>query len=406
MEYLYKPIFKALAFFSSDYRLTTICLAVLCLVGCGGDGSSSSFSSMTASASLGQIRNAEAVLLDTSLIPIGEPVELDATGRVIFDRPPGSGPFIVVVSGDADAEYFDEAVGNFLPFPAGQQLRAIIVDAQEEVAVTLFTELAVTIIENEVGGLPSATRSSVDAANELVRDEFLGGIEDILEPPTIVGSNLNILGEGLNDIHAAMLAAFAELASGQPTPALAIMEQLREDMRDGMFDSRLNGVPLANEVVDLSNLSTSLDGVFSSVVSEFGLSGLGVDDLQAVRDGRLSGQWRGAFEGTITVEGDSEQIPLTDVGITTAEEVPSIRNPGLATLQDELIADFVVGLAGELPGSTLENANFSIRSETLEQVTVDFSGRIRIPSQFFQGFFIPEIVSPFSLRIFFDRVSD
>lgn len=389
------------------YGLITILF--LLLASCGGGGGSSSsggsgFSTVTVSGSLGQFRNAEVRLFDGDLLQIGEPVELDANGIARFDRPPGAGPFLFEISGDADAEYYDESTQQYESFLPGQTLRAIIGSVQREVGVTLFTDIAVEQLENETGGIPSATVGRVDAVNESIRQIFLDGLDDITLPPTIVGSSSDSLGEDLDDMYAAMLAAYAELASGEPTPAIAMLNQLREDLSDGVFDSRQGMNPLVMEVVDLSDLPSSLDVVFADVVSKYGNSELDISDLQVIRDGELNGLWTVSFSGFVDFLNQRELIPLEIIDFNiTADEVPSFRNDNLESLEDELIADFVEGFTQGFPGSVLNSFSFNIRSESLSTVVVDFGGAITVPGQFVSGTFIPTSVLRFELDLFFDR---
>ena len=386
----------------SFLRTSLAVLGIASLIGCGGGGGgggggASGFSTVTVGGSLGQIRNAQVTLFDSDLVQIGDPVELDANGLARFDRPSGSGPFLFQIDGDFDAEYFDESTEDYEPFGPGQSLRAIIGSAQRNVGITLLTDIAVEQLSFEPGGLAAVTASRADAVNESIREIFLDGLDDITERPTIVGDDDDRLGEELEDIHAAMLAAYAELAEGGTAPALAILAQLREDMADGTFDSRLNGNPLVNEVVDLTNLQAELDTAFAEIVDEYGDSSLDVADLQAVRDGQLSGLWRAEFDGSVSLGRETERIPRTDLGIVPASEVPSLRNADLEDLEDELATELTFGLVQELPGAQLQDVDVDIRSEDLSEVEVRIRGEVFWPAE--------GVTFDFVIDIDFERVN-
>ena len=61
-----------------------------------------------------------------------------------------SGPVIVAVIGNEDAQYFDESIGSMVDFGAGQMLRALVPAGTSQAGVTVLTEAAyqLSIVNN------------------------------------------------------------------------------------------------------------------------------------------------------------------------------------------------------------------------------------------------------------------
>lgn len=383
-------------------RLKATCLlacASLLLSACGGGGGSnggggSSDQTVTVTGSLGLIQDAEAMLMDLDMVALTDPVELNGNGQATFTIPNTITSVIAVISGDADATYFDESTQGMLPFDSGQQIRAIVSNVNSQLAVTAFTELAVVQLESAMGGLASATTETIDNANESIRSTFLQGLDDITLPPTVVSSPTDQLGTSQSDLYAAMLAAYAELASGELEPALAILTQLRNDLSDGIFDGNDGTGPLPGNLINPSNIDASLDSTFNTVVSEYGNGSLLVEDLQNLLSGitDLIGEWTLSFSGTIRGDGISESIPTEIVDFNLpAELVPTQSNGNFADFQRDFEQGFIAGFTEVLPNSSISNVTTEIISQTASLVEVSSVSTIFVPAQILDGQQIPSL---------------
>ena len=370
-----------------------LAFAILFLSSCGGGSSSgSSDQTVTVTGSLGLIQNAEAMLMDIDMVPLTDPVELDDNSQATFTIPNSVRRVIAVISGDADANYFDEATQSMRPFNSGQQIRAIVSNVNSELAVTTFTELAVAQLENEIGGLASATAQSIDDANESIRTTFLQGLDDITQPPTVVSSASDRLGTSQSDLYAAMLAAYAELANGELEPALSILTQLRNDLSDGVFDGNGSSGPLPGNIINPSNIDVSLESTFNTVINEYGNGSLILADLQNVLNGvtDLIGEWTVSFSGEITIDDITEAIDseIIDCNLP-AELVPTQNSDDFSALQMAFDDGFVEGFSTVFPNSTVSNVTFEIISQSASRVEAMSTSQIFIPAQIIDGLQFP-----------------
>lgn len=228
--------------------LTPLAACVM-LSACGGSDGGTSGTETTPS--LGLIRNATVNFYraDDPACPLAcEQVGTGDTGTsgVISARISGySGPMVVEVVGDADAEYFDEQSDKFEPFTAADRLRALTPGSSGRFGVTLLTELAYQRAVAE-GRFPlSAT--SVRAINESVRTALAPELSDILATPGLISDSTaaGSLRNNKGNLYALKLAAFASLGDGAaPSPALAVLNALVDDIQDGTIDGQNNGAAL------------------------------------------------------------------------------------------------------------------------------------------------------------------
>ena len=261
-------------------RLIDLITVSALVIACSNSDSDST-NTMTVSPSLGLINAADVRLLDLSLTQISDTIEqLDASGQATLTYPSShTAPIIVEVVGNAVAEYFDESTQSFRPFEGTNVLRAILDGPQSEVGITALTEVATQRVESL--GFGTATASSINAVNTQIRDAFAQGIADITLPPTIVGAASDQLGDSVADLYGLFLAALTELASGESSPALAIMGQLAEDLRDGNFDGLLNGNALVNSIISLqaSNFNSTINPLFIAALAQYGEGSVSQQDL-------------------------------------------------------------------------------------------------------------------------------
>lgn len=240
--------------------LCAIALAAACNDG-GIDGDGGSSNSAGASPSLGLVRDATVNFYQadgSTLLGSGETGESGAV-----DIPVGGygGPVVVeVVGDDTDAMYYDEAAGTLVSFPDGAALRALA-PAPGTVGVTPLTELAYRAAERQ--GLFPLSASAVEELNEIVRAALAPGLGSILSVPTLVGDPaVTTLGDGEVGNYALVLAALAELGSGEAAPALAVLDALAADLADGEIDGEDGegsvGAPYADFLAEMETALTDI----------------------------------------------------------------------------------------------------------------------------------------------------
>lgn len=234
---------------------------------------------LTVTASLGQTFSADVRVI----APGGGGLEVAELARS-KTRPDGSvdleipadteGPVIVEVSGNDEAEYYDEGLDARVPLREGDVIRAVLpsLPRNGHIAVTPLTELAVRYIESVHGPVTDLGRERwqdlldvgvIEAAYERVRTELAPEVPDLLVPPSVVGSSADLaaLGGTAGDLYALKLAALARVASAQADceqPALEIMRELADDFRDGVLDGRRDALPLVLGTYDATTLAPRL----------------------------------------------------------------------------------------------------------------------------------------------------
>lgn len=256
------------------------------------------------------------------------------------------GPFIVEVSGNETATYYDEGTDQQVALNDTDVIRALVLDLPEGgLGVTPLTELAVRYLEETHGNLLDLgreqllelfTSGAVDAAYARIRDELAPELGELplTSAPTVVGnaSDLAALGTAGADLYALKLAALARVGSlndlaGQ-RPALAILRDLGEDLADGVFDGRRGAEALVAPTYDINTFAAQLNGAaqqlaasedlrnfvgsleryVSAFVSMLGAAAAGDDDdpvdIGDILDlrGDLLASWTGNFHGGWNVE--------------------------------------------------------------------------------------------------------
>jgi len=247
------------------------------LSGCGSSSSSSSVSSgskdINVAPSLGKISDATVRLYQSDSTTLLGTGELDSDGNVqISYSGRYSGPIIVVVLGDEDATYYDEATGTNIAFSAGNRLRAIVPSGTTETTVTMLTELAYQVsLTNNI----ALTDTNVAQLNELVRQAMTPELTSIISTPLLFDSSTTS-GDLANDEagrYALRLAALAKLGSGA-TPALSIAEQLAQDFADGVLDGMTGSSVIADLLYNSSTFATDLNAHLTTLAAAYGSSAL------------------------------------------------------------------------------------------------------------------------------------
>ncbi|MEN9627254.1 MAG: hypothetical protein RJA10_481 [Pseudomonadota bacterium] len=183
-------------------------------------------------------------------------------------------PVMLELQGAPGARYFEEAVNDFVDFPLGQRLRALVDRFDENVGVSALTEAAYVYALNQFGpraaavaagslplqtdGVPlGLTAAQVRQANAAVLAEVNRPFTDRLQQPSMKAlgtpidqrSGANALPNNRYGRLAALQGGFAKVAQGYRgaggTPALAFSRQFADDLSDG----RLDGLTKAGQPV-------------------------------------------------------------------------------------------------------------------------------------------------------------
>lgn len=171
-----------------------------------------------------------------------------------------AGPLLVEVQGQPDAVYYDPGREAWLPFATGQALRAYVSAVRGNVGVSAFTEAAYRLMREgdtaeRVNGFPSAAQ--IESAHRKVREIVNGWspgalqLAELTQLPVLLhpAATPDTLGTDERSVQSLSAAALAKQAatfhSAELSPALAVAQQLSEDLLDGRLDGLRSGQPIA-----------------------------------------------------------------------------------------------------------------------------------------------------------------
>ena len=277
----------------------------MAFVGCGNDGGSTSIvepiasrQQITVAPSLGRTRGAGVQAVQPDGATLSNEVDTDSDGKAILEIPASyGGPLIIEMRGKAGATYFDEGSGREEDFPAGQQLRVALAAPTEEAGLSILTELAVQLAEATGETLDADV---INAANERIRAALAPEVENLLTPPAVVDSATAAGSIDDSDAGrlAARLGALAMLATSDTAPALAILQQLADDVGEGLID----GVGADGAITDPVYLPATFASDFITAVRDFAAS-FGTEALQAPAAGDSAAGACGSNAGPVTEAG-------------------------------------------------------------------------------------------------------
>ncbi len=274
-------------------RLAPACLLALAIAGCdsGSDTAATgtppppeiAYTSHTVTPSLGlvlngtvRVRSLDGTELASALTGHSGLATLQIPGTA-------SGPFIIELAGNEAASYYDEALDDLVPLPAGTVVRALVADlADAGSAVTPLTEMAVQYLLAQHGSLAGLTAADITAANEFIRNQLAPELADITLPPTLIGGagDIALLADAsANDLYALKLAALARVGAANHTlslaPALDILDEMAADIADGALDGKVNGSAVTPATYDLASFASQLRDLAASYGGDSGgLAGL------------------------------------------------------------------------------------------------------------------------------------
>ncbi len=371
------------------FRYAAILSSLALMYACSSDSNNFPTTQLVVDASLGQVTGATVTMLQPDGTPLtGATGTTGTDGRVTIAYNAGfSGPYVVQVSGNPDASYFDEASQTTVPFPAGQSIRAIGSSPSGSVGVTILTELAAQVADSVGSGI---TAADIDTINESIRVAFAPDVASILTPPVIIHSgNISSQSLGTDDAsrYALRLAALAGIAAGSEAPALAILQQLSADLADGALDGNGPDGAIANLAYGtrgfaaafsdaIALAATSLANTdLSAVLESINVSTSG-NLLQRVIDGGVSlpssvtdaiqgaGGALGSGNFNLTVSGNISTAGIATPFSLQLNGVPA-PTPGDTDAINTAISSSVAGL------DNIADLNISVVNNTASQITFD-----------------------------------
>lgn len=314
-------------------RLTPLCLSLsVLLAACGGDGAGAPRATtpdttpsditrkITVVPSLGQIRQADVIVTQLST---GKEVVRDVTGTsgiIIFDKIPSNvGIVKIEVRGNANSVYFDESLGQFVPFQGSMHTIFNLID-DTSVAITPWTEAAyqyaLTLSKNKIPTLAQLTTAFDVFAKQ-------AGTPILYTTPTMVDDQADLakLNAVQSDAYALSLATLAyqarqTLGNTEPTPALQVLRAFSADAVDGKIDGIGATGALANLPYQSNGFFDEYSNQINRLIANFGLS----DNLRNVLQPKAPELPPVATDPSIQIIGDSAITEFQPVSKTTALE--------------------------------------------------------------------------------------
>lgn len=347
-----------------------VLLLTATLLACDSSDDNNDTREIVVSPSLGQIVGGRVSATTTDGTALTEaPIETGDDGTATIAIPADhDAPLIVLVEGAADAAYFDEALGTTVPFPEDASLRAFLSGPRDEVGVNALTEFAATLVMANGGAI---TADLIDDANERIRAALASDVDDLLTPPLIVDGSIaaGSVDDSPGARIAARLAALAELAPTDASPALTVTRQLARDLADGIIDGSGPEGAIAELVYAVVSFATDFAERVLAFANEFGNAALqqALADVSPDPAPGLPPISSGDGDG----DGDGDAGPLgdTEPAAVAAELVGSYRlEYALSAIggpfEDAEIVTAVVATDGslEIAGKTLVDPFYRIFS--------------------------------------------
>lgn len=256
----------------------------------------------------------------------------------------GAGPFLVVVTALADAQYFDEALGTVVSLPEGRVIHAVA-NTTADLGVTPLTELAYQLAQ--LFDLFPLTTDRVQQVNAAVQRVLAPGLENILLPPTVLGAaGVSSLADDPAGRYGLVLAALAYLGENDESgrPALASLDALLADLADGRMDE-LNASVFRNALDDAAEVYGYEGDVESHVL---------VEDRLILRE----------VSGSNSDASACSELAGIEVGTRVQAEY-HIQEPGI-------FVKFIQLIDSEVLASSPFNGNDVVARESLIQSSFDY----------------------------------
>lgn len=313
-------------------RVTPLAIALF-LAACGGGGGGGGGSGnsnvppptditrkITVIPSLGQLRQAEVIITQLNGDKELGRVTIGTSGIAIFDDiPANAGVVKIEIKGKANSVYFDEAIGQFVPFAGSMHTIFNVID-DKSVAVTPWTEAAYQYAFKLSGGKVPTLAQLTTAFDTFAKQ---AGVPILYTEPTLVdeSADLGKLIANTGDAYALSLAALAyqaraALGNDQPAPALRMLEAFSLDAVDGKIDGQGANGAIAGAPYQGSNFFDEYSNQINRLIANFRLP----DNLRLALQPKAPELPPVITDPKIDVIGDSSITEFQPVNKTTSLE--------------------------------------------------------------------------------------
>jgi hypothetical protein len=255
-------------------------------VGAGADGDGG----VGVGGDFGQFRNTLIIVRKPDGTEVGRAKTDDRFGMITIKPGKYQGALLLEMVGGDGATYYEEGKGEYVPFPAGQVIRAWVPRIDKNIGITPFTETAYQLLTEgstpeRVSGTPNAAqiRAANDAVRKLLNDQFPKALEvsDITRLPYIKSPNVaNAISTDPRGVYGLVNGAFSKQAAmfnpAEANPTLAALRQLSSDLLDGRLDGTNQGqpaVPADRRTYDPNTLTGELTSALAEQTFRFGTTG-------------------------------------------------------------------------------------------------------------------------------------
>ena len=321
----------------------------------GGGGGADGGGGGGAGGSLGQFRNALVYATRDDGRRLG-PATTDPTSGMVTIRPGRdyAGSLLVELVGQAGSEYFDEAKNAWIPFPAGQVLRAQVERIRGNIGLTPLSDAAVALADSDpqLAQVPRAERAR--QANERVRLAINSqlpasyAVDHVTTLPVLINaaSGKGALPDTPAGRYGSVIAALTFVGSQfnppLPAPGLSIATQLSRDLADGTIDGAGPGgaaLAAADQLAyEATQLPADLVAGIDRVNARYGVDAGNPPLPQVVQFGQYQAQ-RSQFTARLMSDG---RVLVSSPG---AAEAPLPVNPAIPGTTLPATALFGDGLA-------------------------------------------------------------
>jgi hypothetical protein len=216
---------------------------------------------------------------------LGEALTDSVKGMVTICGGRTGQPVKITFLGSSSAQYFDEARGKLVPFPAGEAMHVVVPQISQNIGATAFTEAAYQYLVAKYGVNGWRQAANVAEANSTVQAEINRSLRDSLSVADITrltiayrGPATSTIDTSANGVYAAVNSGLAFAAGEYNTtvadPATQVRNQLAADMTDGRIDgysssgARVTGA--GGQTYDPTNLRERWLGGANRVTQAFG----------------------------------------------------------------------------------------------------------------------------------------
>ena len=204
---------------------------------------------------------------------LGEATTDDTRGLVSVIACRYNGPLHITVKANAQdtTQYFEEATGGYVKFPAGQEIHSVVARADLHIGVTILTHAAWSYVNTKYGKDGWKTASNVIEANAVIRDEFNRHlskgmqISDITRLPVSISENTpaNSIGATPSGLYGIVVSGLSRAAglfkSGDVAASIKLANQFGADLCDGNIDYSCNGVKVVENSKDATYIFPQFD---------------------------------------------------------------------------------------------------------------------------------------------------